>query len=370
MAKRILLATGIFPPDIGGPALYSQKLAEEFSKRGVEAPVLAYGKSGVSRIWPAGIRQLIYFLKLRRLAKSSDAIFAFDSLGVGLPAVLAGKLLKKKVVIRLGGDFLWEKYIEACLPSGTVGRGRVTMEEFYQKNLQNEFSFLFRLIKFTLRNADLVAFTTDFQRDIFIPHYGLDLGKTVIVSNVFEKISGEIPGYRENPKVVLWAGRFIKLKNLEFLVRVFKRLLAYDKNLILKLIGDGPEKRAVRNFVRLEDLEEKVKLIDGLDEGALSEEIKNSYFCVLPSLSEVSPNFALKCLAMNKPIILTWETGIRKDFPGLMYADPKKEDSFFQSALRLLDWNSYENYQKFIADIRHQKTWRDLADEYLNLLSD
>lgn len=361
MEKRILLATGIFPPDIGGPALYSKKLAEEFREMGLEAPVLTYGKSGVSRLWPTGIRQLIYFFKLLRRAKSADAIFAFDSLGVGLPAVLAGKLTKKKVLIRLGGDFLWEKYIEQ-------GKGRVTMEEFYQKKLQGNFSFLLRLIKFTLQNADVIAFTTEFQRDIFVPHYGLDPAKAVVVSNVFEKSLGEIAGYRENPKIILWAGRFIKLKNLEFLIKVFKRLSVHDKNLTLKLIGEGPEKRAIRNFVRLEDLSDKVEIISGLDESALLEEIKNSYFCVLPSLSEVSPNFALKCLSLNKPIVLTQETGIRKEFPGLLYADPKKEDSFFQASLRLLDHNSYENYQKLIAGIRYRKTWRELAEEYLNLL--
>lgn len=360
--KRIAIATPIFPPDIGGPALYSKRLAEEFSKRGIEAPVLTYGKAGVSRLWPAGIRQFIYFLKLVKAAKKSDAIFAFDSLGAGLPAVLAGKLLKKKVMIRLGGDFLWEKFIES-------GKGRATMEEFYQKNLQKNFSFLFRLIKFTLKSVDLVAFTTEFQRDIFIRYYGLDIEKTAVATNVFEKSSGEIIGYQENPKIILWAGRFIKLKNLECLVRVFKQLLAHDKNLVLKLIGDGPEKRAILNFVRLENLEDKVQIISGMDEAALSEEVKRAYFCALPSLSEVSPNFALKCLALNKPIVLTQETGIRKEFPGLLYADPKKEDSFFQASLRLLDPNSYENYQKLVAGIRHQKTWESLAEEYLAILS-
>jgi len=42
---KILIATGIFPPDIGGPALYSQKLAEEFSSRGLVVSVITYGKN-------------------------------------------------------------------------------------------------------------------------------------------------------------------------------------------------------------------------------------------------------------------------------------------------------------------------------------
>src|SRR3989344_9159159 len=162
MANRILIATGIFPPEIGGPALYSEHLAEEFVKKGNLVTVITYGTNfipskkyqiiGVSRSWPYGLRQLIYFFWIFYYALGSSWIFAFDTLGAGLPAVLVGKILNKKVIIRLGGDFLWEKFIES-------GKGEVTMEEFYQKNLQKNFLFLFKLIKFTLRNAGLVAFT-------------------------------------------------------------------------------------------------------------------------------------------------------------------------------------------------------------------
>jgi len=372
MSKEILIATGIFPPDIGGPALYSQKLAEEFSRRGLEVRVMTYGKNfsrtdeylvtGVSRTWPFGLRHLIYLLKLLKQARKSDVILAFDSLGAGLPAVLTGKFLNKKTVIRLGGDFLWEKFIES-------GKGKVTMEEFYKKKLQQNSPFFLRLIRFTLQNADKIAFTTGFQKDLFASNYGLDPAQAEVISNVFEKKSGEILAYQKSSKVILWAGRFIKLKNLEFLLRVFNRLIKYDNNLVLELIGNGPEKPIIISLIRAIGLDNKVKIYKSLNEKALFDRIQKSYFCALPSLSEISPNFALECLSLNKPIILTQETGIKNQFPGLMYADPQKEDSFFAMALRLLDKNSYDNYQRFIADIRYRKTWKDLAEEYLQLLN-
>ena len=368
---RIIIATGIFPPDIGGPALYSQKLGEEFSRMGAEVRIVTYGAkfiksdvysvTGVSRIWPFGARQLIYFLKLLDQARKSDVILAFDSLGAGLPAALAGKFFKKRVIIRLGGDFLWEKFIES-------GKGKFTIEEFYKKNLQQNFPFLLRLIKFALQDAAQVAFTTEFQRELFISNYGLIPERTKAISNVFEKKSRAIPPYQENSRVILWAGRFLKLKNLDFLLKVFKRLTAYDKNLVLELAGEGPEYKSLKSQVSSLKLENNVLFIGNLSESALREKIINSYFCILPSLSEVSPNFALHCLSLNKPVILTEETGLKEQFPGLMYADSKKEDSFFAAALRLLDRNVYDNYQKFIADIRYQKTWQDLAGEYLRLL--
>lgn len=373
--KSILIATGIFPPEIGGPALYSQKLAEEFSHRGIEIKIITYTSilrsievkggdyqvSGVSRKWPLGIRQLIYFLKLLNLARRSEVILAFDSLGAGLPAALAGRILGKKVVIRLGGDFLWEKFIE-------TGQDIVALTEFYEKRLYKKFSLLHRLITFALRQATVV-FTTKFQKDLFIPNYGLNPGKVLVIGNVFAlKVQPPLGVGPSGPKIILWAGRFLKLKNLDFLLRVFKKLLAYDKNLVLELAGEGPEFNKLKAESEKLKVNDKVLFLGNLDQSKVLEEIKKSYFCILPSLTEISPNFALHCLSLNKPIILTQETGIKEQFPGLMYADPKKEDSFFTASLRLLDKNVYDNYQKFISDIHYQKTWQDLVNEYLYLL--
>ena len=370
--KKILIATGIFPPDIGGPATYALKLAEEFSGRGIRVAIVTYGKnfeknpeyriSGVSRKWSAGLRQFLYFGKILILAKNSEAILILDSLGAGLPSVLAGKILRKKTIIRLGGDFLWEKYVES-------GKGMVTMAEFYRKMLYKAYPVLNYLIMFVLKQADVLAFTTNFQKDLYVQYCGIDVRKAAVIGNVFEKKSGTGSLYQENPKLILWAGRIIKLKNIDFLLRVFKRLLEWDNDLVLELIGDGPEKADITNLVAHLELSGRVRIINGLNRNLLLEKMNKSYFGILPSLSEISPNFALEYLSLNKPVIITQETGIKDQFPGLLYADPKQEESFIAAAFRLLDKKEYDNYQKLISEIKYHKTWKNLADEYLRLIS-
>ena len=39
---KILLATPIYPPDIGGPAIYVQRLARELSQRNIEVTVITF----------------------------------------------------------------------------------------------------------------------------------------------------------------------------------------------------------------------------------------------------------------------------------------------------------------------------------------
>ncbi len=40
---KILITTGIFPPDIGGPATQIEQLAQDLAKNGFEVAVLTYG---------------------------------------------------------------------------------------------------------------------------------------------------------------------------------------------------------------------------------------------------------------------------------------------------------------------------------------
>lgn len=371
--KKIVLATGIFPPDIGGPAIYSRHLAEEFSKTGLAVSVITYGKnfsstsqygiSGVSRKWPSGFRQFIYLIKLFWLSIGADGIMAFDSLGAGLPAAIAGKILNKKVVTRLGGDFLLEKFIEEKEELATI-------KEFYERKLWRSYPLLKKLIGVALRNSDLVAFNTDYQKELFKKNYDLDSKRFLVIGGVFRAAKREeIISHQENPRIILWAGRFLKSKNLKFLIAVFKRLLDKDPNLVLKLVGDGPEKPAIFNFIHRTGLEKKVFIAAGMPSADLNEEIKKSYFCALASFGDFGPNFIFQCLSLVKPVLLSGEIGFRGQFPGLLYADPKNEDDFLASAVKLLDERFYSAYQEDILKINYRKTWPEAAREYLDLFA-
>ncbi|MFA7681694.1 MAG: hypothetical protein WCX61_01550, partial [Candidatus Peribacteraceae bacterium] len=42
---KVVFATGIYPPDIGGPATYVERLAGEMTKAGEEVVVITYGEN-------------------------------------------------------------------------------------------------------------------------------------------------------------------------------------------------------------------------------------------------------------------------------------------------------------------------------------
>src|SRR3989344_982317 len=125
MEKRILITTGIYPPKIGGPAQYAKNLKEEFEKMGHIVLVKRYGPEDKL---PTGVRHLFFFFKIIPAIYNSDMVVSLDTFSVGLPTVLAAKIFGKKCIIRTGGDFLWEGYVERS-------RKKVLLSDFYNTEL-------------------------------------------------------------------------------------------------------------------------------------------------------------------------------------------------------------------------------------------
>src|SRR3989344_2633543 len=104
--KNILIATGIFPPDIGGPATYGATMADALRERGFEVKVAVFSR--ISRKIPKGIRHLLYFFKLLPLIRKSDMVIALNAVSAGFPALLVAKFFKKRFIVRIAGDYDWE----------------------------------------------------------------------------------------------------------------------------------------------------------------------------------------------------------------------------------------------------------------------
>ncbi len=366
---KIVLITGIFPPDIGGPATYCRHLADTYTRQGVQVVVLAYGSGCVhseypviriSRRWPPIIRQKIMALCALWQLRNADAVIAFDALGAGLPAAIAAFIWRVPLAIRLGGDFIWERYVER---TGEL----LTLREFYAsaRSLTWRDALDRRLMKLGFHVARSVVFSTRFQRDIFIHHYDIPEAKTAVIGNYFmpELATPIATGNR-----ILWAGRFLKLKNISMLLNVFQKLAAQHPEAQLILVGDGPEKTALHNTVRALHLEERVRFQPVATSADMGQLLATARYVIVPSLTDVSPNLALESAMRGVPVIVTTETGLTEMMPELLYAHPKDDDDWFLKMRSLLDDATREEYCERLRHIAYRASWAQLAGAYLNLL--
>lgn len=103
---KVLIATGVYPPESGGPATYTRLLEERLPQRGFFISVLPFR---IVRHFPPGIRHLVYFFKCFSMARHADVIYAQDTVSVGLPSALAAAFSGKKFMVRVPGDYAWEQ---------------------------------------------------------------------------------------------------------------------------------------------------------------------------------------------------------------------------------------------------------------------
>ena len=314
---RILIATGLSPADVGGPAQYGERLSEEFQKLGHSTKIAQYGsiESALFSILP----KILW----------ADTVLALDTFSVGVPSILWARLLGKRVTVRIGGDFLWESYVQRTGEEITLNQFNSNIPKL---NLKERIIFFFT--KILTRFASQLAFNTKWQRDIWKQTYKIPEAKSFIIKNYIPK-----KVYTETlNKTFLWAGRKIKLKNLDLLEEVAKEAQV--------------------------DLE----VVSGLSYEKLQDKIKNSYAVVLPSFSEVCPNFVLEAISYNKPFIMTKETGLNELYnKGGIFIDPFDKKALKQAILSMSDPEQYSQHKKDLESLDVKHSWEDVANEFLSL---
>jgi len=375
---RVLIATPLFPPDIGGPATYVFNLAQKLAKRGAEVLVVSFGhtpnllwernQDGFEKItvplkMAKGLRHFSFFQQVLQNGHDCDLIYSHDLWSVGLPSRLANIFLKKPLIIRLGGDSLWEAALER-------GLTQAILPDYYEQSKTDREGFSLVLQNFVLQGCGKVIFSSAFLQDIFLRYRSVTQEQAMVLENPqkIALVNSAIEPPNNQLLVVLFAGRLTKCKNLERLLKVFSALLKVNPQMILKIAGSGPRMESLLDLAVRGGLGVRLKFIGVLSPAELAKEIAQSWLCVLPSLSEVSPNFALECLNLKKPLILTKHNGLAENIKSkLILIDPLNEQDIYQAIAGLLDSQKYQAYCETIASLELARTWDDVANEHIKL---
>ncbi|MCX6780864.1 MAG: hypothetical protein NT003_01970 [Candidatus Magasanikbacteria bacterium] len=255
---RICIATGIYPPATSGPAQYAAAMEAEFKSRSHQVSVVTYG---FENKLPTGVRHLWYFLRVLPRVAKADFILALDTFSVGLPTVLAAKLAGRKIIIRTGGDFLYEQYIDR------TGE-KILLRKFYTepRAFNRKEKIIFALTRWTLQQVSALVFSTEWQRDIFLKPYKLEAQKIFVVENRFDK---KISDEAARAKNFIFATRNIAYKNIEKFSAAFEVAKKNNPEISLEIYHTLPH-----------------------DE--LMKKIATCYAVVMPSLGEISPHVSGK----------------------------------------------------------------------------
>ena len=129
------------------------------------------------------------------------------------------------------------------------------------------------------------------ENDIVNIPFGIDL-------NIFK----EEKKYRPEKFTLLYAGRLNVEKNIKDLIYIFARF-AKDKDVILKIVGEGVEKEKLKTLSRELEIEEKIQFLGWIKRENLSKEYNSANIFVILSEMETFGIVILEAMACGLPII-------------------------------------------------------------------
>ena len=357
---KILIATGIYIPEIGGPATYIPNLVKEFIKLGHQVKIITYsdiskfeGDDNVIRVKRSNklSNYYRYYKALKKEVKGYDIIYAFDHFSAGIPSALISKKYKIPLYIRVGGDFIWERYLDRS-------KDLITLKDFYRKGIyRKEENLRFKIIKWVFKNTKGIIFTTKFQKDIFKEYYNLENNKLYNISNPINIVKKE---KEESNKEIIFAGRFINKNNIINLIKAFQKLNNKDFKLIL--IGEGYLEKEIKTS-------DNIIIQSRLSREELRARIAKAYLVVFPSITDISPNTMLECLSVNTPFISSTEIGFDWIKDKIRLFNPLDINSIIKEIKRFLNKEEYNNYLEVIKKIDYNYTYNQASKDTIKIFS-
>jgi glycosyltransferase involved in cell wall biosynthesis len=103
-------------------------------------------------------------------------------------------------------------------------------------------------------------------------------------------------------KRLIFVGRFAELKNPAKMPTIIARL---PSRYSLVMIGDGPQRPAVKNAIRKENVQDRVDLTGRLSHEETLRAIHDTHLLVLPSEVDAYPTVVFEALALKTPVLAT-----------------------------------------------------------------
>ena len=130
------------------------------------------------------------------------------------------------------------------------------------------------------------------------PGVNIDVFKPV-KNNIREKYN------IDSSKILLFVGRFVPLKNLEFLIETLKEVFKERKDTVLILVGEGPLENKIKKKVKEYNLMRNVIFTGRIIQEDLPHYYSASHIFLMPSAYENFSNAILEAMACKLPVIAT-----------------------------------------------------------------
>ncbi len=299
---RVLVVSGLWPPDVGGPASHAPEVAAFLHGRGhaVEAVVTAEGPPApeaypvhwVSRRLPVGARHAAALLAVARCASRSDVVYATGMLG---RAALGARLAGRPLVVKLTADPAFER-------ARRLGLWRGSLEGFQRDRSLRTLPLRAERDRDVGQAAHLVA-PSAYLRDLALG-WGVAPERATVLPNPVPPVPQLRPrdelrrALAIDGPALAFAGRLTAQKSLDVGIEAARRA-----GVELLVAGDGPDRAALERLGH-------GRFLGALTRQGVLELFRAADAALLSSSWENFPHTVVEALAVGTPVIATRTGGV------------------------------------------------------------
>ena len=311
---RLVMVTGIFPPDPGGPASYVPRMAAALAERGRRVEVICLSDrldhDDSRHSFPVRRLRRSQFLPLRILATTftiwraalrSDLVYVN---GLGSEAALAALLTGRPAVHKVVGDYAWERAASKGLFNGSIDEYQVAAKGL------------------ALRFFDAVrTWPQRLAREVIVPSKYLArivAGWGIRKENIrviYNAIARDRPDPDALPVLPPWPGktlitvcRLVAWKGVDALIRLLPELP--DTRLVVA--GDGNLRAEYEALAQSCGVAGRVLFLGDVPHCDVVEYMAQAHAFVLNSAYEGLPHVVLEAMTACVPVIATDAGGTRE----------------------------------------------------------
>lgn len=297
---RVLVTSPVFPPDLGGPAVYVPSVARFLRERGHEVRVVAFCSDPEPKGYPfpviaisrgnLAVRYLKAFWIVWREARGQDVVYINEHLA--FLHVLAARLAGVPAVIRIMVDGSWE----IAHRKGWCGGDDIVT--FQHKSYGWKVGLVRWLQRRWWRWCEHIISCSEFLRQILIQHHRVPSSK---VQRIFNAYHGPDPasvvqtpaqaraklGLDDGARFVLTICRLMNWKRVDGILRA---LVGLPEDVQLLVAGDGDMLQEWTALARELGLEKRVRFLGNVPHSEIPTYIRASDVFVLNSEYEGLPH--------------------------------------------------------------------------------
>jgi glycosyltransferase involved in cell wall biosynthesis len=307
---RVVVVSGIWPPDVGGPASHAPEVADFLLERGHHVEVVttawappeqrAYRVSAVPRSLPPGVRHLRGAALVHHRSRDADAIYTTGMFGRSFAGATAAR---RPYVIKLTADPAFERARRRGVVAGDVDafQGRAGLRVG-----------LLRLARdVELRRAAHVFCPSEYLRALAVS-WGVPPHRVSVLPNPAPSVPelGRRDELRQrlgmNGRALAFAGRLSVQKSLEV---ALEALVSLD-GVTLDIAGEGDQRDMLERRARDLGVDTRVRFLGALPRERVLELFRAADAAILSSTWENFPHTVVEALAVGTPVIATDVGGV------------------------------------------------------------